>query len=225
MSGITVACRGLEFGYEPGKRIIRVEDMTLNPGEISVFCGGNGTGKTTLMKVFAGIHTPWSGSLVYRDDEGSEVIRRQALARAVYVHQEPYILKGTVFQNLAFFLPHLRGEDLKRRVARSLKTLGLEGYERKRAATLSGGEKKRLALARALAARKALLFLDEPTANVDASSTGLLIERLQLLKAKGITLVVATHDEDFSRRIADRYYHFAGGVLEEQSVSGRPKGD
>jgi energy-coupling factor transporter ATP-binding protein EcfA2 len=138
------------------------------------------------------------------------------MALTVYVHQDPYILMGSVFQNLSFFLPGLRGTELRERVSDSLETLGLGGYEKKRAATLSGGEKKRLALARALAARKEVLLLDEPTANVDAASTGMLVERLQLLKEKGITLVVATHDEDFSRRIADRYYHFSDGFPEER---------
>jgi len=215
MNQIAVECHDVVFGYEPQVEIIRVPHLRVEPGEVSVFCGGNGTGKTTMMKILGGILQPWAGKIGYTDKERI-LTSQEGVLQAVYVHQEPYILKGTVFQNLSFFLPGLKREALMDRVHQSLNILGLTGFEKMKASTLSGGEKKRLALARALAAQKQILMLDEPTANVDAKSTNLLIEKLMLLKSQGITIVVATHDEDFSRRIADATYHFSNGSLMAQ---------
>lgn len=218
VSKFSIQCRSLDFGYEPSRSIIRVPHLRVQPGEISVFCGGNGTGKTSLMKVLAGLLTPWTGHLTYSDEAGRILSPREIRLNAVYVHQEPYILKGSVYQNIALFLPRRPRPRQEAVISEALAMVGLGGYEKKQAATLSGGEKKRLALARALAAQKGVLMLDEPTANVDTRSTDLLVEKLLECKREGRTIIIATHDRKFSARMADAAYNFAGGILERQEI-------
>ena len=213
MRDLSILCRGVSCGYELPRPVVRVPLLEAFPGEITAFCGGNGTGKTTLLKVLAELLTPWEGEVIVRGGAAERLSVREVQLNSVYVHQEPYILKGTVYQNLALFLPRRRGLRREGIIAGSLELLGLGGREKDRAFTLSGGEKKRLALARALAARKGILLLDEPTANVDARSTEVLAEKLRELKREGMTIVLATHDEAFAAALADRVYLFGGGTV------------
>jgi len=225
MNSLSLHCRDLAFGYECEPEVIRVSRLDLLPGEIAVFYGGNGTGKTTLMKGLSGLLPPRNGSLEFRNG-GESLDLNSGFALSLYMHQEPYILKGSVRQNLALFLAGLPRAERDERILRALGLAGLEGFEKKKAAALSGGEKKRLALARAMAGDREVLLLDEPTANVDARNIELLMENLQTFRKAGRTIIVATHDRNFARRMADKVYEFVRGTLsfqEDFRAGGNPE--
>ena len=213
MTDYTVECEDVEFGYEPGQTILNGINLTLEPGRISVFCGGNGTGKSTMMKLISGLLNPRTGRIHYTDETGYVLNRSEVKFNSVYVNQEPYVLKGNVYQNISLLMPPSgrgkcdnRKPDKHEIISKALEMTGLGGFEKKKASILSGGEKKRLAISRALAAEKRILLLDEPTANVDAESSGLLRKHLFILKETGMTILIATHDRNFADTTADIIY-------------------
>ena len=144
------------------------------------------------------------------------------------MHQDPYLFSGSVFHNVAYGL-RVRGlaagrPALQRRVEEALEQVGLAGFAGRRASALSGGERKRVALARALALRPALLLLDEPTANVDAESVQRIEALLRELARDGTTLVLSSHHGGFAYRLADRMVRLDGGRVQpnrENVLKGR----
>jgi tungstate transport system ATP-binding protein len=126
----------------------------------------------------------------------------------VYIHQDPYVLKGSVFKNMK-----LSSHD-RETISRALETVDLDGFEKRDARKLSGGEKKRLALARAFAAGPSTYLLDEPTANVDKQSVTSLETAFKGIVESGSTVLVATHHSSFGYRIADHLFSLENGKLE-----------
>jgi len=204
------ALREVRFTY-PGAAApaVSLDRLELQSGGIHVVAGGNGSGKTTLLKLLNALLVPQEGQVLFR---GRPVCRaavadREALAalrrESVLVHQDPYLLEGTVYQNLAYALRLRRlGEgETRRRVGRALEEVGLPGFAHRRARRLSGGEKQRVALARALALEAPVLLLDEPTANVDVGSTELLEELIIRVAAQGRTVILSSHNRPFAYRV------------------------
>jgi len=146
-----------------GRTICRVPELAIAQGERVAILGPNGSGKTTLLRVLAGLEADYQG-----------VCNVAAAAKAcVYVHQAPYLFRGTVRFNIMYGL-HARGthrSECEQRARRWLERLGLEKLAGNRVTHLSGGERRRVALARALILRPRLLLLDEPLADVDQAGT------------------------------------------------------
>ena len=175
--------------------------------------GENGSGKTTLLKVIAGI--------LKANDESHEPIRqtnagapsRNAPVVRTLVHQNPYLLRGSVGRNISLGLHSsgLGAEAIRERTRRNLRLVGLSGFESRRVDKLSGGERQRVAIARALAIDPDLLILDEPTANIDARSTALLEEIVGQVAHDGRVVLISSHDERFSYRVADLLYRMNAG--------------
>jgi tungstate transport system ATP-binding protein len=133
-----------------------------------------------------------------------EEAQRQRLRRQItLVEQQPYLFATSVYQNLAFGLRlrDVRGELQDRRIRKALEMVGLAGFEERQVRTLSGGESRRVALARAMVLRPQLLLLDEPTAGLDREVLPLFEACLATLKEQGTTMVIASHDKDQSRRL------------------------
>ncbi len=207
-----LALRGVRFRY--GEReVLTVEELDLRAGEATVLVGDNGSGKTTLLKLLNGLLAPSAGEVFYQGRPlgagGDEAIRRDS----VLVHQDPYLFRGSVHHNVAFGLKvrHVAAAETRGRVQEALARVGLKGFERRRAGELSGGEGKRVALARALALRPRVLFLDEPTASVDADTVRRIENLLRELVQGGTTLVLSSHHDGFAYRVADRLVRLETG--------------
>lgn len=198
----------IHFSYENGSLNLMVEDLELVRGKILVVTGENGSGKTTLLKILGGLLKP-SG---LRDEQGPLTeIRRNA----VYLHQNPYLFRGTVHRNLV-----LAGHGLEEKHRNdALITVGLESFSHRKVKTLSGGEAKRAALARAFMSEREILLLDEPTAHVDKASM-LLIEKACLsLAEQGRTMVITSHRGGFAYRVADRIVEIRDGRVFSLSIN------
>ena len=129
------------------------------------------------------------------------------------LHQSPYLFVGSVHDNVAFGLK-VRGipwEEQRRIVDRALDGVGLQGFRDRKARELSGGEAQRVAMARALALNPDVLLLDEPLANIDRETAGLLETVIASLPARGITVVMTTHDPDHPGRLNGESIHLEGG--------------
>ncbi|MBS1245180.1 MAG: transporter ATP-binding protein, partial [Deltaproteobacteria bacterium] len=118
--------------------------------------------------------------------------------KVTLLHQSPYLFGGTVFRNVAYGLKArgIAGDAALRAVDRALETVALEGFRDRDARELSGGEAQRVAMARALALDPEVLLLDEPLANIDRETAGLLEAVIASLPSRGTTVVMTTHDPD-----------------------------
>lgn len=193
--------RNLRFNY-PGQSgrsknepVLDIPELTIEEGQVTVFRGHNGSGKTTLLKIIAGLYHPLQG----------EIIRKSG-GKIVLVQQEPYLFHGTVFHNLLSPLK-FSGKEVKHRdipVKEKLALVGLEGFEKRKARELSGGEKKRIAIARALMLEPETLLLDEPDANVDSRTTRELETLIRTLKDSGMNIILCSHHKSFAYRCSDR---------------------
>ncbi len=198
--------KNLEFSYN-SKPVLNITNLVLEKGNIYTFLGENGSGKTTLLKIMNGLLD--SSCLLFEGSSGKKNIRK----KTVYVHQNPFLLKGTVFYNIAFGLKMRQESDLKKKVKNALKIVGLENFEKRKTGELSGGEIQRIAIARALVLEPEVLLLDEPTANVDKKTMILFTEILLKIK-KNTTLIISTHDHRFAYHICDEMIHLENGKIQ-----------
>jgi tungstate transport system ATP-binding protein len=185
---------------------VRVRELTildrvslwLAPGAPTVLIGPNGGGKTTLLRVAMRLLAPSGGQVTW----GGR--RDVAPARRAIVFQRPVMLRRSATANVEFALSSVGvpRANWPARVAELLELVGLGGLGARPARRLSGGEQQRLALARALARDPEVLFLDEPTASLDPAATKAIEDVIRTVAARGIKVVMATHDLGEARRLA-----------------------
>ena len=156
------------------QKILDDINLEIRRGEIFTLIGPSGSGKTTLLRLIDLLDRPTSGKIFFdgQDTAGREKERLSIRRRMGMVFQKPAVLNVTVAENVAFGLK-FRGAnpaEIPQRVKSALELVGLLGFERRRAVTLSGGEMQRVAIARAMVTNPEVLLLDEPTANLDPNS-------------------------------------------------------
>src|SRR3954449_4212106 len=189
-----------------GRAVLDGVSFTVATGEIVALLGPSGSGKSTLLRVIAGLHLPESGRVCWDDHDLAGVPPHRRGVGLVFQDLQLFPHKD-VAANVGFGLrmQHRRRAAIDARVTELLAMVGLPGFERRRVATLSGGEAQRVALARALAPEPRLLLLDEPLAALDRDlHDRLTVEVRLLLRRVGITAIHVTHDEDEARTIGDR---------------------
>lgn len=221
MSDAILRCRSLSRTYRVGSRDLAVlKDITfdVSPGEFLAILGPSGSGKTTLLGLLAGLDLPTSG-MVQLDGEnlGSMTEDERARLRVEkigFVFQSFQLMPTLTAQENVQVPLELRGQSEARTRARDLLTqVGLSGREHHYPAQLSGGEQQRVALARAFSTHPKVLFADEPTGNLDASTGGTIIELMaELNHDQGTTLILVTHDLELASR-ARRTIRLADGRL------------
>ena len=204
--------------YYGDKVALDLEELTILPRHIYVLTGANGSGKSTLLNILAFLSKPERGEIKF---DGKRVEWRntelQALRRKVtLLHQSPYLFSGTVSGNIAYGLK-LRGVKdglLKERVSEALGLVFLAGFEKRNVRQLSGGEARRVALARALALQPEVLLFDEPLANLDEVSAAVVDEIIAALPNQGTTVVMATHDPQQAGRLGGTTVHLVDNRLD-----------
>ena len=221
MSDAILRCRSLSRTYRSGSRDLTVlKDITfdVSPGEFLAILGPSGSGKTTLLGLLAGLDLPTSG-MVQLDGEnlGSMTEDERARLRVEkigFVFQSFQLMRTLTAQENVQVPLELRGQSEAGTRARDLLTrVGLSGREHHYPVQLSGGEQQRVALARAFSTRPKVLFADEPTGNLDASTGATIIELMaELNQDQGTTLILVTHDLELASR-ARRTIRLADGRL------------
>ena len=196
---------------------VDVDELTITAGGLHVLVGANGSGKSTLLGILAFLNRPSHGKMSFDgvpvnwEPKECTLLRR----RVTLLHQNPYMFSGTVAANVSFGLM-ARGfskESAQSVVKESLERVGLTGFESRKAKQLSGGESRRVALARALACKTDVLLLDEPMANVDRATADLLESLLASLAAGGMTIVMSSHDELLGAKLGAKVIHLEDGKL------------
>jgi energy-coupling factor transporter ATPase len=188
--------------------------LDLRQGEYVGVVGPNGGGKSTLVRLLNGLLKPDSGRvLVSGRDPAREPFEVRKHLGLLFQNPENGLVAPFVEDDVAFGLENLGvpREEMRERVARAIRTVGLEGFERREPHTLSGGEKQRVALAGLLVAEPEILVLDEPTSMLDSAGRMEVLEYLHALQSEKTVLHVTHHLEELTG--ADRIYVLNGGEL------------
>ena len=202
--------RGISFAIERGKKVAVV--------------GPNGAGKTTLLLMCNGTLVPERGCV--RVDGEEVVYDRSSLRRVrtavglVFQNSDAQVFAPSVYADVAFGPAnlHLSEEEVHQRVSDALFAVGLSGYERRPPHHLSGGERKRVAIAGILAMRPEILVADEPTASLDPATAVEIMDLLDELHEDGTTILLSTHDVELAYRWADEVILLGGGELLHQGT-------
>ncbi len=212
-----IETRSLRHRYGASE-ILKGITLSVEPGETLAVIGPSGAGKSTLLRLLDLLERPTDGTIAINGEPvtGSAALRLALRRKMSFVHQKPLVFSTSVFDNVAQPLRWrgIKGDEVQRRVTDSLAVVGLGGFESRQAKTLSGGETQRVALARALATNPEILFLDEPTANLDPRATTLVEELISsIIKQKNLTVVMTTHDLAQGQRLAGRIGVMMNGEL------------
>jgi tungstate transport system ATP-binding protein len=181
-----------------GKPLLAHVSLTIAAGAPTVLIGPNGAGKTTLLRALMGLMPPTYGTITRGGRSDAEPVR------CAIVFQRPAMLRRSAGGNIRYALAAAGVARANRavRCAELLALVGLSDLAKMPAKRLSGGEQQRLAIARALAKDPAVLFLDEPTASLDPAATKMIEDMIRDIAARGIKVVMSTHDLGEARRLA-----------------------
>ncbi len=212
-----IEVKGVCFAYPTGVEALKEVSLEIRDGDFVAIMGSNGAGKTTLVKHFNGLLKPASGE-VFVDGVSTRSVSTASLAREVgFVFQNPdhQLFCETVEEEVAYALKNFGFEDgiVKSRVTWALNLLGLTQYRQTSPFMLSGGERKRLALASVLAWDPQVVVLDEPTIGQDYEQKEKLRQFIVQLNAQGKTVVVVTHDVEFVADCGPRIVLMAEGKI------------
>jgi len=183
---------------------------------ITAIIGYSGAGKTTLLKMLAGLELPSFGTIRYYGKEVTSRNLQILRQRATMLFQDPVFFNLSVEDNVAYGLRRrgVNREEARERGKLVLNSLGLNGFEKRRAAKLSGGEQQRVALARALVLEPKVLLLDEPTSDLDPANTRIILNLIKEYSKKA-PIIVATHDFRHVMELADRIAVLINGELKQ----------
>jgi putative ABC transport system ATP-binding protein len=217
--------RHLTKTYTVDHQIIKVLDevsLAVAAGEFVVITGSSGSGKTTLLTLLSGLDHPTAGE-VWLDGREISAASEDALAplrnRSIgFVFQSFHLIPSmTALENIMFPAELLKRDDAEARARELLDTVGLSARADNLPSQLSGGEKQRVALCRAMINQPKLLFADEPTGNLDSKNGRLVLDQLLTLKqARAVTLILVTHNPGIAAA-ADRVITLADGRLRHQA--------
>ena len=217
MAEVSLELKEIKKSFTEGEAVLDNISLEISKGEFITLLGSSGCGKTTTLRIIAGLEQPDAGS-VWLD--GREVTGLEPNQRDV----------NTVFQNYALF-PHMNvaenigyglklkkvpKSEIRKKVSRMLELVQLEGYEKRKPSELSGGQKQRVAIARALVNNPKVLLLDEPLGALDLQlRRAMQIELKHLQKKLGITFIYITHDQEEAINMSDRIAVMRDGRIEQ----------
>jgi iron complex transport system ATP-binding protein len=201
----------------PGRRLIDGLDCELRAGEFIALLGGNGAGKSLLLRTFAGLRAPTSGRVLLAGNDIQSMERREIARQLGFLPQDPESapqgsLEETVllgrFAHLGFWEP--MGLDDQRRTERALEAVGLGALANRDLGTLSGGEQRRAAIARLLTQSPGVYLLDEPTNHLDPAQQIGVLQHMHQLTRGGATVIASLHEPNLALRFADRVCLLSG---------------
>ena len=212
---LTIENLHFRYGKHP---VLNGVDLTLCDGEIGILLGKNGSGKTTLFQNLLGIVTPRSGSIRFDGEDLLKLPQRQRARRIAYVPQHIHFGALTVYDSILMgrvsYFGLRAGASDRAVVERLLAEMQLEHLAYRNAENLSGGEKQKIAVARALAQEPKLLIFDEPTGNLDIANEELIIEEAKRVAHEhGIAILSSLHDLNQALYFGDRFFFLQGGAI------------
>jgi tungstate transport system ATP-binding protein len=202
------------------RTVLNIEKLEIGPNRIYTLIGPNGAGKTTLLKILAFLDKPTSGSLHFLDRQVSfeEKHLQEYRRQVVLLDQNPIMFTGSVWKNVEFGLKirKVASRARKQQIEAALELVGMENFSSYDARGLSGGETKRVALARALVLQPEVLLCDEPTANVDNENQEIILNIIEKInKERKGSVIFSTHYLSQGQRLADHTLLLQNGALSD----------
>ncbi|HEC92828.1 MAG TPA: ATP-binding cassette domain-containing protein [Candidatus Atribacteria bacterium] len=221
MSKTIIKIRNIKKIYN-NKTVLDVDCLDFQEGKIYAIVGPNGSGKTTLLNILNLLDNPDEGQISFYDQEISNKSNEDTLKirrRMTLVNQNPFLFHSTVYDNIAYGLKirSFSSTEQRIRIKNALNMVGLPGFEKRKVNQLSGGEAQRVVIARALVIEPEVLFLDEPTANIDQRHID-VVERIikKINKETKTTVIFTTHDLSQAYRLADEVLSLLEGKVIKQ---------
>ena len=209
----------LQFRYSAhGNPVLNGANLELKEGEIGILLGKNGSGKTTLFKNILGIEKPKKGAIRFDGENLLRMPRRERARRIAYVPQDIHFGALSVFDSIlmgrvAYFGMKASPEDYIA-VEKIIEDMGLSSFAHRNVDELSGGERQKIAIARAMAQEPKLMVFDEPTGNLDIGNEQLIIdEAKKLAKEKNIAILSSLHDLNQALAFGDKFFFLKNGVV------------
>ena len=201
-----------------GPDVLRGVNLELKPGEIGILLGRNGSGKTTLFQNILGILNPRTGSIRFEGEDLRKLSRAQRARRIAYVPQDIRFGALSVFDSVLMgrvpYFGMKAGREDYLAVERILRDMGLEAFAQRNVEELSGGERQKIAVARAMAQEPKLMVFDEPTGNLDiANEQQIITEAKRLAREKNIAILSSLHDLNRAMEFGDRFFFLKDGVV------------
>jgi tungstate transport system ATP-binding protein len=196
-----------------GKTVLNVKNLTIKENIITGILGPNGSGKTTMMKIIADLLEPESGRIIYNGQYFNKI-----KDNLTYVSHNSYLFNDTVYENIAAPLKFREKENsyIEKRVKELIKMFKIDYLKDKNTLNLSGGEKQKVSLARALSFNPEILIIDEPTANIDPNFIKLIESTLKSINEKyKTTILIVTHNTAQSFRLCDEIVFMKDGCVIE----------
>ena len=216
----------ITYSYDDGTKALNNVSLEVKKGEIVSLLGKNGAGKSTLFLHFNGIYKADEGKIFIdgeelKHDKESLMKFRQKVG-IVFQNPDDQLFAPTVEEDVAFGPLNLglSQEETEKRVTEALRKVGMEGFERKAPHHLSGGQKKRVAIAGILAMQPEMMVLDEPTSGLDPKGASDILKLLYGLNSEGMTIIISTHDVDLVPIYSDKVYVISEGEIIKE---GTPK--
>ncbi len=202
-----------------GELLLDIDYLEVHEQACVALSGRNGVGKSTLMRIMAGLEKPDSGTVTL--DGRTIPLRRagrQLRSHVIYLHQNAYLFDRTVTDNIAYGLRQrkLPIREVSRRVSEALDWAGIGHLQLRNARELSGGERQRVAFARARILSPHVLLLDEPTTNMDSEAREQTYRMIRRLKEEGVSIIVATHEYHTIAHLCDGHLALQAGTLQPQ---------
>ena len=214
-----LSIENLTFRYHRGGLpVLNGASLQLEQGQIGILLGKNGSGKTTLFKNILGINKPDSGKICFDGEDLLKMSRKERARRIAYVPQDIHFGALTVFDSIMLgrisYFGLKSGDDDYRAVEKILMDMHLEEFAFRMVDELSGGERQKIAIARAMAQEPQLMVFDEPTGNLDIANEQLIMEEARkLAKEKNIAILSSLHDLNQALTFGDKFFFLKKGVV------------
>lgn len=211
--------KNLSFRYgKRSKNVLENINLSLNDGEIGILLGKNGSGKTTLIKNIIGIKSPQKGTITFNNDNLLTMNRKDRAKRIAYVPQDIEFGDLTVTDSILMGRISYFGLSASQKdydiVSKIMDKMGLADFKDRKSLELSGGEKQKVAIARAMAQEPSLLVFDEPTGNLDIANEHLIIEEAKsIVKNTGVSILSSLHNLNEAVNFGDKFFFMKNGKI------------
>lgn len=209
----------LSYGYSRhAAPVLQEVNLELADGEIGILLGKNGSGKTTLLKTVLGVLSPQSGSVYYDGRALSTLSKKERAACVAYVPQEIRfgdltVLESVLLGRIAYFGLHASKKDYDA-AEKILESMGVAALAQRNVNELSGGEKQKIAIARAMVQQPKLLIFDEPTGNLDVANERLILEEAKkAVENTGVSILSSLHDLNSALAFGDKFFLMKEGKI------------
>ncbi|EMC0407178.1 energy-coupling factor ABC transporter ATP-binding protein [Vibrio fluvialis] len=200
--------------------LFHIPQLSIGPNDAIYLKGDNGVGKTTLLKILSGLLVPTTGRVSNSQTWWRRIWHSKARRNVIYLHQSPYLFDDTVYQNVVYGIrfSSLSAKDKRAEVITALRMVGLETLADEHVSVLSGGEKQRVAMARAWILKPSILLMDEPSASLDQESIDRLVIMAKDLLDRGSSLVITSHQTNALTTLCKKQWWIKDRTLVESPL-------